>query len=186
MERMASRCPSVPDGLCLLPFGNGAERMLDNRNLNAHIFNWISTAIPAPTSIGHRLKAWFLPLFWYGNPERTGTERGCHPGRKRQHVPVENIFHDHRYFVDSRIEMVDTTGAIVLYRPGIGVAAGVYASLDEALKDVQPTTIFEPQLNFGLSQHTYSYWQSRLQLALEEPSPTQRRTGQANLEKRRS
>ena len=39
MERMASTVPVGSDGLCLLPFGNGAERMLDNRNLNAHIFN---------------------------------------------------------------------------------------------------------------------------------------------------
>jgi len=39
MERMVSTVPVGSDGLCILPFGNGAERMLENRNVNSHIYN---------------------------------------------------------------------------------------------------------------------------------------------------
>ena len=183
MERMASTVPVGSDGLCLLPFGNGAERMLDNRNLNAHIFNLDFNR----HTRAHLYRASLEGVaFSFVFGMEILKELGLNVDVIR--VGNDNMFQSKIFsttiatLLDSRIEMVDTTGAIGAARAS-GVAAGVYASLDEALKDVQPTTIFEPQLNFGLSQQAYSYWQSRLQLALEEPSPTQRRTGQANLEK---
>ena len=39
MERMASSIPIGSDGLCVIPFGNGSERILNNKNVNAHIYN---------------------------------------------------------------------------------------------------------------------------------------------------
>ncbi|MBC9797404.1 xylulokinase [Sinomicrobium weinanense] len=39
MNRMAATVPVGASGLCILPFGNGAERMLGNKNMGAGIFN---------------------------------------------------------------------------------------------------------------------------------------------------
>ena len=37
MNRLASRVAVGADGVCLIPFGNGAERMLENREVGSHI-----------------------------------------------------------------------------------------------------------------------------------------------------
>ncbi|NNM17614.1 MAG: carbohydrate kinase [Croceitalea sp.] len=39
MNTLASSVPAGCDGLSIIPFGNGAERMLNNQNLGAHILN---------------------------------------------------------------------------------------------------------------------------------------------------
>lgn len=39
MERMVSAVPVNSDGLRILPFGNGAERVLENKDLGSHIIN---------------------------------------------------------------------------------------------------------------------------------------------------
>ena len=39
LNHMAKDVPIGSDGLMVFPFGNGAERMLDNKNLNGHISN---------------------------------------------------------------------------------------------------------------------------------------------------
>ena len=39
LNHMAKDVPVGSDGLMVFPFGNGAERMLDNKNLNGHISN---------------------------------------------------------------------------------------------------------------------------------------------------
>ena len=35
MNELAAQAPIGSDGLCVLPFGNGAERMLENKNIAA-------------------------------------------------------------------------------------------------------------------------------------------------------
>jgi len=39
MNRLASEIPIGSDGVCMLPFGNGAERMLNNKEVGARILN---------------------------------------------------------------------------------------------------------------------------------------------------
>ncbi|TDI64753.1 MAG: carbohydrate kinase, partial [Bacteroidetes bacterium] len=39
MERMASEVPVNSVGLRVIPFGNGSERMLGNRNVGSHLIN---------------------------------------------------------------------------------------------------------------------------------------------------
>ena len=39
MERMVTSVPVGSEGICILPFGNGAERIFNNKNLESHIYN---------------------------------------------------------------------------------------------------------------------------------------------------
>ena len=39
MNEMASKIPVGSDGISVIPFGNGAERMLNNKNIGAHLCN---------------------------------------------------------------------------------------------------------------------------------------------------
>jgi len=39
MERMLSSVPIGSSGVCIMPFGNGSERIFNNKNIDAHIHN---------------------------------------------------------------------------------------------------------------------------------------------------
>lgn len=183
MERMASSVPVGSDGLCLLPFGNGAERILDNRNINAHLFNLDFNRHTRAHLYRASLEGVAFSFVYGANILK---EMGLDIDVIR--VGNDNMFQSKIFsttiatLLGSQIEMVETTGAIGAARAS-GVATGIYASLDEALRGVRPTEVFEPQFNLGLCQQAYSYWQSRLQLALEERSAGKRDNGVAALEK---
>lgn len=176
MERMASTVPVGSDGLCVLPFGNGAERILQDRNVNAHIFNLDFNR----HTRAHLYRASLEGVaFSFVLGVNILKELGINVDVIR--VGSDNMFQSKIFsrtiatMLNSRIEVVDTTGAIGAARAA-GVAAGVYASLEEALRDVQPGAVYEPDLNLALCQQAYSYWTSRLKLALDERSVTGRET----------
>ena len=162
MERMLTSVPVGADGLCILPFGNGAERILDNKNINAHIqnleFNRHTRA--------HLYRAAIEGVafsFVYGVNllKNLGIEVDV------IRVANDNMFQSPTFsrtiatLLNSQIEMVDTTGAIGAARAA-GVKSGPYATITEALSGIQPSTIYEPDLNFALCTQAYSYWVSSL------------------------
>jgi len=183
MERMASTVPVGSDGLCLLPFGNGSERMLEDRNLNAHIFNIDFNRHTRAHLYRASLEGVAFSFVFGVNILK---ELGLNADVIR--VGNDNMFQSKIFsrtiatLLGSQIEVVETTGAIGAARAA-GVAAGAYGSLEEALKDVQPAAIHEPQFNLAICQQAYSYWQSRLQLAMEERPATRQKPGGATTEK---
>lgn len=183
MERMASTVPVGSDGLCLLPFGNGAERMLDNRNVNAHIFNLDFNRHTRAHIYRASLEGVAFSFVYGMNILK---ELGLNVDVIR--VGNDNMFQSKVFsttiatLLDSRIEMVETTGAVGAARAS-GGATGLYSSLEEALARVHPSTVYEPRFNLGLCQQAYSYWQSRLQLAMEEHSGARKEPGLADLER---
>jgi xylulokinase len=168
MERMASTVPVGSDGLCVLPFGNGAERMLEDRNVNAHFFNLDFNR----HTRAHLYRASLEGVaFSFVMGVNILQELGLNVGVIR--VGNDNMFQSRIFaktistLLNSKIEVVDTTGAVGAARAA-GVATGIYANLEEALQDVKPGVIYEPNLNHALCQQAYSYWASRVQLAAEE------------------
>lgn len=168
MERMASTVPVGSDGLCLLPFGNGAERMLGDRNLNAHIFNLDFNR----HTRAHLYRASLEGVAYsFVHGVNILKELGLNINIIR--VGNDNMFQSKIFastiatLLDCQIEVIETTGAIGAARAA-GVATGFYSSISEAFSGIQPFAIFEPQLNLALCQQAYSYWQTRLQLVMEE------------------
>lgn len=168
MERMVSSVPIGSDGLCILPFGNGAERMLDNRNPNAHIFNLQFNR----HNRAHLYRAALEGVafsFVYGI--NILKEMGLNVDVIR--VANDNMFQSSTFsttlatLLGSQIEVVETTGAVGAAKAA-GVAAGVYSTLEEALSDVRPTIVYEPNYNRGQCEQAYAYWQSCLQKALSK------------------
>ncbi|MBI1227739.1 MAG: carbohydrate kinase [Bacteroidetes bacterium] len=177
MERMASTVAVGSDGLCVLPFGNGAERVLEDRNLNAHIFNLDFLR----HTRAHLYRASLEGVaFSFVLGVNILKELGLNVDVIR--VGNDNMFQSKIFsmtiatMLNSQIEVVDTTGAVGAARAA-GVAARIYGSLDEALKDVRPGAVYEPQLNFALCQQAYNYWSSRLHLAMEKENTTTRSAG---------
>ena len=56
MNKVAAQVPVGSEGLSVLPYGNGAERTLENRNLGASVHGWNSTST-GPISCAPRRRA---------------------------------------------------------------------------------------------------------------------------------
>ena len=166
MERMVSTVPVGSDGLCILPFGNGAERMLENKNVNSHIFNIQFNR----HNRAHMYRAALEGVaFSFVRGINLLKEIGLNVGVLR--VGNDNMFQSEVFsttiatMLDCHIEVVDTTAAIGAARAA-GVATGVYSSLEDALQGIRTKKIFEPKFNKTLCRQAYTYWDSCLESAL--------------------
>lgn len=168
MERMASTVPVGSDGLCLLPFGNGAERMLGNRNLNAHLFNLQLNRHTRAHTFRAALEGVAFSFVYGINILK---EMGLQVSVLR--VGNDNMFRSGIFgatiasLLDCKIEVMDSTGAIGAARAA-GYGANIYASLEEALSGLTVEAVHEPTLNPALCRQAYSYWQSCLDRVLNE------------------
>ncbi|MEM9824167.1 MAG: FGGY-family carbohydrate kinase, partial [Bacteroidota bacterium] len=162
MDRMASTVPIGAEGICVLPFGNGAERIFEDRNLGAHVFNLRFNR----HSRAHLYRAALEGVafaFVYGI--QILKEMGLTVDVIR--VGNDNMFQSTIFaqtiatLIGSHIEVVDTTGAIGAARAS-GVGGGIYKNLEEALASVRPTALHEPRLNFPMCSQAYSYWKASL------------------------
>lgn len=162
MERMVSTVPIGSDGLCILPFGNGAERMLENRNVNSHIFNIEFTR----HNRAHLYRAALEGVaFSFVRGINVLKELGLNVDVLR--VGNDNMFQSEVFastiatMLDCHIEMVDSTGAIGAARAA-GVSTGAYHTLEEAMMGVKTEKIYEPRLNKALVSQAYNFWESCL------------------------
>ena len=174
MERMASSVPVGSDGLCVLPFGNGAERMLENKEPNAHFFNLQFNR----HTRGHLYRAALEGVafsFVYGINLLKELDLNVDVIR----VGNDNMFQSEVFsttlatLTNCQIEVVETTGAIGAAKAA-GIAAGAYKNLEEALRGTQPKHIYEPMYRKGLCEQAYSYWLSSLQKAMTTSRSTER------------
>ena len=163
LEQMAAGVPEGSDGLCILPFGNGAERMLGNRAPGAHFsgleFNRHTTA--------HLVRAALEGIAFalvYGM--EIMQDMGISPEVLR--VGNDNLFQSAVFAQTlancsgSRIEVFDTTGAYGAARAA-AAGAGAFSSLGEAMDTLQAIVRYAPQdapaVNAG-----YEKWKAALAL----------------------
>ncbi len=168
MERMVSTVPVGSEGVCILPFGNGSERMLDNREPNAHILNLQFNR----HTRGHLYRAALEGVaFSFAYGINILKEMGLNVDVIR--VGNDNMFQSKTFsttlatLLGSHIEVVETTGAVGAAKAA-GVATGVYRNLQEAFSDIQPAIVHEPQPNKGLYDQAFSLWVSCLERSLNE------------------
>ncbi len=144
MNQMASEIPVGSDGLVVLPFGNGAERMLGNKNMGAVI---------AGTSFnthhrGHLLRAsqeGIVFSFKYGMDimQQTGiTPAVIRAGNANMFL--SSVFRNTLATVTgATIELYDTDGSVGAAK-GAGVGAGIYKSFGEAFNSLKKLRVIEP------------------------------------------
>lgn len=177
MERMLSSVPVGSGGVCILPFGNGAERMLENRNLNAHIHNVQFNRHTRAHLFRAALEGVAFSFVY-------GINILKEIGMKIDIIRVgnDNMFQSPVFsntiatLLDCQIEMFETTGAVGAAMAA-GYGAGTYQSLREALQGLKVKTIYEPNLNQGLCGQAYSYWLSCLQNSISNNSQSNKRAG---------
>lgn len=163
LEAKAAAIPIGSDGLSILPFGNGAERMLRNRDLGAHIdhlqFNRHQQA--------HLVRAGLEGVafsFVYGVD--IIKEMGLNMDVMR--VGNDNMFQSKIFaetiatLLGSRIEVMETTGASGAARAA-GVAVGAFSSLQEGLGQLQLAHVYEPGDQLEAYQAAYGRWKESLE-----------------------
>ena len=150
------------EGLSVLPFGNGAERMLQNKTIGAHINN-IDLNKHSPAHIYRAVQEGIAFAFRYGIDIMK--ENGLHPTVVR--AGKANLFLSD-VFVES---FVNATGvAVELYRNdgstgaalGAGIGAGIYKTYGEAFSNFKPLYKVEPA-NRELYNEIYFKWKQSLE-----------------------
>jgi xylulokinase len=162
MEAIAASAPIGSDGLRILPFGNGAERMLENRNPGASILNLHFNRHGQP----HLFRAGLEGIaFAFAYGVAILKDMGLKPNVLR--VGNDNLFQSSVFsetvaqLLDCRIEVVETTGAIGAAKAA-GVATGSYASLPEALGSTHVKKTFEPSGSREPYLEGYERWRDDL------------------------
>ena len=164
MNDLAAQAPIGSNALSIIPFGNGAERMLENRETGCSIcgldFNQHGKA--------HLMRAaqeGIVFSFKYGIEimEQMGMSV------KRIRAGHTNMFLSPIFastlasISGAPIEMYDTDGSVGAAR-GAGIGAGIYATPDEAFASLRKISVIEPvSSNHDAYHDAYMLWKKRLQ-----------------------
>ena len=169
-EAVNELCESVPagsDGVCVLPFGNGAERVLENRNTQVDI---------SGIDLNRHNKAYVLRAaqegiafsFKYGIEimKNLGLEPKLIRAGKAN-MFLSPIFTETLSTIcDARIELYNTDGALGAAR-GAALGAGIYTSPEEAFVNLKKVGIIEPNAaNKATLDAAYENWKKRLEINL--------------------
>ena len=172
MERMLSSVPVGSEGVVLYPFGNGAERIFNNRNLGSHIrnveFNRHTRA--------HLYRAAIEGVafsFVYGI--EILKEMGLKISKMR--VGNDNMFRSEVFgttiatLLGTEIEVAETTGAVgAALASGYGI--GLYESIEEAMSSVNILETYSPAHNAADYSLAYHYWRDGLEDVINRQSET--------------
>ena len=165
MDQLAAGIKPGSEGLFILPFGNGAERMLQNKMIGAQIEN-IDLNKHTKAHIFRAVQEGIAFAFRYGLDIMR--ENDLHPTIIR--AGKANLFLSD-VFITS---FVNATGvAVELYENdgsagaaiGAGIGAGIYKTNGDAYTNFKPIQKFEPT-NVQLYDKLYSEWEKLLEMHL--------------------
>ena len=167
MNALAQKAPIGCDGLSVIPFGNGAERMLENRqpgcSMHGIDFNQHGRA--------HLMRAaqeGIVFSFMYGI--EIMEQMGMTVDRIRAghaNMFLSPLFRQTLASVSGApIELYDTDGSVGAAR-GAGIGAGIFANHHEAFAALQQLDVIEPDAaNRQAYTDAYMLWKQRLNAAL--------------------
>ena len=170
MDHQAATIQPGSNGLLVLPFGNGAERMLQNKMIDAHISN-IDLNKHTNAHIFRAVQEGIAFAFRYGLDIMR--ENDLHPVIIR--AGKANLFLSN-VFIQS---FVNATGvAVELYENdgskgaalGAGIGAGIYKSYHDAYSNMKPLEKFEPTQT-DLYNDLYMEWKALLESHLRDIKP---------------
>lgn len=164
MDELAESVAIGSDGVTVLPFGNGAERVLGNKNIGAQIagldFNRHDRA-----QISRAVQEGIVFSFMYGMEvmAETGIElKTIRAGFANMFM--SDVFCETLAGVSGAvIELYETDGSLGAAR-GAGVGAGIYESLEEAFKTLEKRKVISP--GEGDYASAYAAWKRHLQTVL--------------------
>jgi xylulokinase len=169
MNKLAEEKKIGSNGLIFLPFGNGAERMLQNKNIAA-LFSGLDFNI---NDKGHLTRAVLEGVafsFVYGleimkslnlNPKviRAGKANMFLSPLFRETIST---------LAETEIQLFNTTGSLGAARAA-AYGAGYFSSIQETFANLKSLETIKPdEKNFSLYQNAYDKWKNELEIKLSK------------------
>lgn len=162
MNIMASKAPVGAGGISVLPFGNGAERILCNRQIHSS-FHGIGFNTNTRSHLIRAAQEGIVFSFMYGIEimKEIGLDISkIHAGNANMFLSP--IFRDTLASVSgATIEMFDTDGAIGAAK-GAGIGAGIYRDNKEAFASLNHIRTVTPASDRTPYLEAYALWKDRL------------------------
>ncbi|PWU03689.1 MAG: carbohydrate kinase [Bacteroidetes bacterium] len=168
MNSQAESIPLGSEGLLVLPFGNGAERMLENKMPGAQFSNMQFT-VHGPAHLFRAVQEGIACAFRYGLDIMR--ENGLQPSVIR--AGKANMFLSElftRLFVNltsTPVELYENDGAVGA-AIGAGIGAGVYSNSREAFASLKPIKEFTPESNLDAYEDLFLEWKQKLSESISE------------------
>ena len=169
MNDLAAKAPIGSAGLSVLPFGNGAERMLGNREINCSI-RGLNFNVHSKHHIVRAAQEGIVFSFKYciDIMESMGMKvNKIHAGHANMFLSP--IFRDTLAGVTgATIELYDTDGSVGAAK-GAGMGAGIYKNNTEAFASLEKLAVIEP--NKSARQEyadAYAKWKYRLEKSMSK------------------
>jgi xylulokinase len=167
LNRAAAAIRPGSDGLSILPFGNGAERMLDNRIIGAHIHH-IDLNKHTPAHVYRAGQEGIAFAFRYGLDILR--ENGIRPSvirAGRANMFLSPVFTE--AFVNATntpVELYDCDGSVGAAL-GAGIGAGIYSGAKEAFYESKPLMWVGPE-DAAEYDELYGKWKADLEKMMDD------------------
>ena len=161
MNTFAAQVPIGSDGVAILPFGNGAERMLGNKDTGCSIHG-VNFNRHGKAHLMRAAQEGIVFSFQYGIEimEKMGIPvKMIHAGKANMFLSP--IFRDTLAGVSgATIELYDTDGSVGAAK-GAGMGAGIYRDHNEAFASLEKLAVITPSHEEEY-QAAYENWKSKL------------------------
>jgi len=163
INQLASEIQPGCKGLMILPFGNGAERMLENKETNANFYN-LNFNIHSSKHLLRAAQEGIAFAFHYGMQIMKETGINIHVIRAgHQNMFLSKVFRQTLADISHVcVELYDTDGAQGAAK-GAGIGAKIYATFEEAFQSLTKQLLIEPdEKNRKIYLEVYDQWKNVL------------------------
>jgi xylulokinase len=165
MNNIAEKVSPGSDGLCILPFGNGAERMLGNKDIGSRIAG-LNFNIHDDAHLLRAAQEGIAFSFRYGLDIMK--ETGINPQVIRAgeaNMFLSNVFRETLSCITrSTIHLYNTDGSIGAAR-GAGIGCGFYKTEREAFPGLKAVGITEPDNSKSIVyEEAYNKWKKMIEI----------------------
>ncbi len=166
INQLASQIKPGSDGLIVFPFGNGAERIFENKIIGAHISD-IDLNKHSKAHVFRAVQEGIVFSFRYGLDIMRGND--IQPSVIR--VGKANMFLSDLFaeaFVNAMnvpVELYENDGSVGAAL-GAGIGAGIYTSPEEAFTNLKLVKRIDPSDNVKVYVEFYNKWKNELNLRL--------------------
>lgn len=169
MNQLAAQAPVGCDGLVILPYGNGAERTLENRNIGASVHGW-NFNVHKKAHVLRAAQEGIVFALNYG----LGIMRDMGIRLSTVKAGNANMFLSPLFaeafatVTGATVELYNTDGSQGAAR-GAGIGAGIYKGPQDAFAGLKPVRKIEPDKKSASGyQEAYQRWEDVLQKQLKE------------------
>ena len=166
MNQIASMVPIGCDGVSILPFGNGAERVLGNRETGCHVFG-LNFNIHNRSHLIRATQEGIVFSFKYGMDIMAGMGMDI----RKIHAGKANMFLSPMFrealagTTGATIELFNTDGSVGAAK-GAGIGAGIYKDHNEAFATLERLEVIEPDHQEEYAA-AYAVWKEELEKQLK-------------------